>query len=380
MRHIPYGHQVIDRSDIESVVDVLKSEWLTTGPKVSAFEKAISEYVGCTSAVTVNSGTSALDIAVQSLDLPKGSEIITTPFSFAATSNAVLYNGHTPVFADIERESRNIDPDRIKEKITPKTKAIIFVDYAGQPCRIDEIREIASDNDLYLIEDACHAFGAAYKNKRIGSFATDMTVFSFHPVKPITTGEGGAVVTNNPEFAKKASILRTHGIDKEARGDFGSGAEWAYDMIDLGRNYRMTDIQAALGLSQIKKIDSFIAARNKIAKKYTDLLADIPFVETPTTMRDVLHGWHIYTILLKNIDRNKFFAYLKQQGVGVNVHYIPTYRFSYYRKKLPVNPQDFPVTEDIFSRIITLPLYPTLTDDEQAYIVDCIKNAGKKFA
>lgn len=199
---IPYGHQTIDDEDIEEVIKVLRSDWLTTGPKISEFENALCDYVGSEHAIAMNSGTSALDIAVASLDLPRGSEVITTPFTFVATSNALLYNGLKPVFADIERETRNIDPEDIGHRITPRTKAIMYMDYAGHPCNIDEIQDIANEHDLYLIEDACHSFGATYHDKKIGSLA-DLTVFSFHPVKPITTGEGGAVVTNDPELAQK---------------------------------------------------------------------------------------------------------------------------------------------------------------------------------
>lgn len=380
MKYIPYGHQTIDDQDIKSVENVLRSDWLTTGPQVPAFERAITDYVGCRDAIAVNSGTSALDIAVQSLDLPKRSEVITTPFTFAATSNALLYNGLTPVYADIEKETRNIDPDQIRKKITPRTKAILFVDYAGQPCRIDEIREIASEHDLALIEDACHAFGASYQGKKIGSFAADMTVFSFHPVKPITTGEGGAVVTNDPDLGKKMRLLRTHGIDKDSRSLFGSDAEWAYDMVDLGRNYRMTDIQAALGISQMKKLDVFIAKRNKIARMYTELLENVSRIEIPKTEAGILHGWHLYTILLKTINRNTFFASLKKQGIGVNVHYIPTYHFSYYRRNVPVNPKEYPVTEDVFKRIITIPLSPSLTEEEVLYVAGCIRKECEHYS
>jgi dTDP-4-amino-4,6-dideoxygalactose transaminase len=262
MRFIPYGHQSIDDEDVQSVVEVLKSDWLTTGPTVNQFEQDLAGYVGAQHAVAVNSGTSALDIAVQALDLPKGSEIITTPFTFAATSNAILYNGHVPVFADIDPATRNIDPDEIRKRITPKTRAIIYVDYAGHPCAIDEIRDIARDHDLRLIEDACHALGASYKGRKTGTFA-DMTIFSFHPVKPITTGEGGAVVTDDPELAARLKLLRSHGIDRNVGDMFGEGSQWAYDMVELGRNYRMTDIQAALGVSQLKKIDTFIKRRNE---------------------------------------------------------------------------------------------------------------------
>jgi UDP-4-amino-4,6-dideoxy-N-acetyl-beta-L-altrosamine transaminase len=376
---IPYGHQSIDAEDIDAVVSVLKSDWLTTGPQVTAFERAITEYTGCRHAVAVNSGTSALDIAVQALNLPKGAEVITTPFTFAATNNALLYHDLIPVFTDIEKETRNIDPDRIRKNISKKTKAIIFVDYAGQPCRIDEIREIASEHNLLLVEDACHALGASYHSKKIGSFAADMTIYSFHPVKPITTGEGGAVVTDHPDFAEKLRILRTHGIDKGVKDRLGPNADWVYDMVELGRNYRMTDFQAALGISQMKKLEKFIAKRNKIARVYTELLSDFPFIETPITQEGVTHGWHLYTILLENVNRDKFYAFMRTQGIGVNVHYIPTYHFSYYRRNIPVNPWDYPVTEDVFNRIITIPLYPSLTEDEISFIVERIKDAGKKF-
>lgn len=378
MNNIPYGHQSIDISDIKAVENVLKSDWLTTGPKVPEFEKKISDYVGCRHTIVVNSGTSALDIAIQSLHLSKGSEVISTPFTFVATNNSLLYNNLKPVFTDIEKDTRNIDPDQIRKKITKKTKAIIYVDYAGQPCRIDEIREIAHEYDLWLIEDACHAFGASYHGKKIGSFA-DLTVFSFHPVKPITTGEGGAVVTDNEGFARKLRLFRNHGIDKDARERFSSGADWAYDMLELGRNYRMTDIQAALGISQIKKIDYFIAKRNELAMLYNELLENIPYIDTPTIMEDIVHGWHLYTILLKNMDRDRFYSFMKKNNIGVNVHYIPTYQFRYYQKNIQTNPIGYPVTEDVFKRIITLPLYPSLKESELGFVVETIKSVKNKI-
>ncbi|WP_445475045.1 UDP-4-amino-4,6-dideoxy-N-acetyl-beta-L-altrosamine transaminase [Methanococcoides methylutens] len=370
---IPYGHQLIDNNDIEEVVKVLNSDWLTTGPKVSEFEKAICDYVGCKYAIAVNSGTSALDIAVGSLGLPKGSEIITTPFTFAATSNCLLYNHLKPVFADIKKDTRNIDPEDIRRKITPKTKAIIYVDFAGHPCDINEIKEIARGHDLRLIEDASHAFGASYHGKKIGNFA-DLTVFSFHPVKPITTGEGGAVVTDNPELAEKTRLLRNHGIDKDAATRYGPDAGWAYDMKMLGRNYRITDIQAALGISQLKKLDGFIGRRNEIANLYNELLDGCELVETPITKEGMGHGWHIYTVLLNEaINRNEFFKYMRKNEIGVNVHYIPIYHFTYYRKHFDFDEDDFPKTEDVFNRIITLPIYPGMKDEEVELVVKTIK-------
>ncbi len=371
---IPYGHQTIDDEDIEEVIKVLKSDWLTTGPKISEFEKAICDYVGCSYAVVMNSGTSALDVAVASLDLPKGSEVITTPFTFAATSNALLYNGLKPVFADIERETRNIDPEDIERKITPRTKAIMYVDYAGHPCNIEEIQDIANEHDLYLIEDACHSFGAAYHGKKIGNFA-DLTVFSFHPVKPITTGEGGAVVTNDPELVKKVRMLHSHGIDRDAISRYGPDAGWAYDMKMLGRNYRMTDIQAALGISQLKKIDHFIERRNEIASYYKKLLQDIVSISLPSIKEGIRHGWHIYTVLLEgSINRNGLFKYLRTENIGANVHYIPVYRHSYYLETFDYNKKDYPVTEDVFERIITLPLYPSMKETDVEYVASAISN------
>ena len=375
MKYIPYGHQWIDENDIEEVVEVLKSDWITTGPKIAEFENALSSYICCKYAVAVNSGTSALDIAVQTLNLPAGSEVITTPFTFVGTSNAILYNNLQPVFVDIEKETRNINPDDVRKKITEKTKAINYVDYAGQPCDIEELKAIAEEHDIYLIEDACHAIGAEYKDKKVGTFA-DMTVFSFHPVKHITTGEGGAVVTNNKEFYDRLKILRNHGIDKSALDRFGPEAGWAYDLKLLGRNYRITDFQAALGISQLKKLDEFISRRNEIVRMYNEAFEDIPEIETPIIKPYVKPAWHIYTILLDGIDRDTFFSKMRARNIGVNVHYIPIYRFSYYQEQFDINPTEFPVTEEVFSKIITLPLFSKMTDDEVLNVIDIVKDFG----
>lgn len=373
MEFIPYGLQWIDDDDINEVVSVLKSDWITTGPKIKEFEDALCAYIGCGYCVAVNSGTSALDIAVHSLDLPSDGEIITTPFTFAATSNSIIYNGLKPVFADICSDTFNIDPEDIRKKISKDTKAIIYVDYAGQPCDIKVIKEIADEFDLYLIEDACHAIGAEYENKKVGNFA-DLTVFSFHPVKHITTGEGGAVVMNNKELYEKLSILRNHGIDKNAMDRYGPHASWAYDMKFLGRNYRITDFQAALGISQLRKLDRFIERRSELASKYNEFLSEIDFVRLPAVKNNIRHAWHIYTILLDDsIKRDEFFKYMKAAGIGVNVHYIPVYRHSYYVNNFDFNKNDFPVTEDTFKRILTLPLFPKMGWDKLEYVVEAIK-------
>jgi UDP-4-amino-4,6-dideoxy-N-acetyl-beta-L-altrosamine transaminase len=368
MDFIPYGKQRIDDDDINEVVKVLRSDWITTGPKIKEFEDALCSYIGCKHCVVVNSGTSALDIAVQALELPNESEVITTPFTFVATSNAIIYNGLKPVFADICNDTFNIDPEDIRRKITKDTKAIIYVDYAGQPCDIKSIREIADEFDLYLIEDACHAIGAEYEGKKIGNFA-DLTIFSFHPVKHITTGEGGAVVTDDEGLYEHLSLLRSHGIDKDAQNRYGPDASWAYDMKYLGRNNRMTDFQAALGISQLKKLDMFIEKRNELASRYHELLGNIDAVKLPVIMKIVRHAWHLYTILLDgSIDRDEFFKYMRNANIGVNLHYIPVYRHSYYVENFGFDAGDFPVTEDVFKRIITLPLFPRMSEHELTYI------------
>ena len=374
MDFIPYGKQWIDDDDINEVVSVLKSDWITTGPKIKEFEDALCAYTGCRHCVAVNSGTSALDIAVQALELPKGSEVITTPFTFVATSNAIIYNGLKPVFADICSDTFNIDPEDIRRKITKDTKAIIYVDYAGQPCDIKVIREIADEFDLYLIEDACHAIGAEYDGNKVGNFA-DLTIFSFHPVKHITTGEGGAVVTDDEGLYERLSLLRSHGIDKDAQDRYGPDASWAYDMKYLGRNYRITDFQAALGISQLKKLDGFIDKRNELALRYQEILGDVGVVTLPVIKSNVRHVWHLFTILLhESVDRDEFFKYMRSANIGVNLHYIPVYRHSYYVKNFGFDAGAYPVTEDVFKRIITLPLFPKMSEHELVYICNKIEN------
>ncbi len=372
MDFIPYGMHWIDEEDINEVAKVLRSNWITTGPKIKEFEDALCAYIGCRYCVAVNSGTSALDIAVQSLDLPVGSEIITTPFTFVATSNAIIYNRHKPIFADICNDTFNIDPENIRRKITKNTKAIIYVDYAGQPCDIKAIKEIADEFDLYLIEDACHAIGAEYEGRKVGNFA-DLTIFSFHPVKHITTGEGGAVVTDDEELYERLSLLRSHGIDRDAQDRYGPDASWAYDMKYLGRNYRITDFQAALGSSQLKKLNGFIDKRNELALRYNELLGGIDGVTLPVAEDNVRHAWHLYTILLdRSIDRDEFFKYMRSANIGVNLHYIPVYRHSYYLKNFKIDKSDFSVTEDVFKRIITLPLFPHMSEQQIEYVVTSI--------
>lgn len=386
MDYIPYGKQTINNCDINAVVSVLKSDWLTTGPKILEFEKALCTYINCNHAVAVNSGTSALDIAIQVLELPEGSEVITTPFSFVATSNAILYDNLTPVFVDIDPTTFNIDPSKIEEKITDKTKAILFVDYAGYPCDIKAIGKIADKYDLYLIEDAAHSLGAEYNNIKVGNLV-DLTAFSFHPIKSITTGEGGAVTTNNRSLYEKLKMLRNHGIDKNVLQNHNKISTWKYDMKYLGRNYRMTDIQAALGISQLEQLDTFIIHRNKLSSMYTlDYLFNMnlskiskPLTHSLNNSYEIRHSHHIFPILFDNkTTRDECFTYMRKAGIGVNLHYIPIYRFSYYVDKFNIDPTLFPVTEDVYSRIMTLPLYPSMSTDEHEYVCNTLRKFLEK--
>lgn len=373
---LPYALHWIDDEDIEEVVKVLKSDWITTGPKIKEFEDSVCEYADCKYGIAVNSGTSALDIAVACLGLESG-EVITTPFTFVATANSILFNGLKPVFADIKNYTYNINPKEIRRKVTDETRVIIYVDYAGQPCDIEEVKKIAEEYNLFLIEDAAHALGAEYEGRKVGSFA-DITIFSFHPVKHITTGEGGMCVTNNEEFAEKMRMLRNHGIDRAARERYGPDASWAYNVRFLSRNYRITDFQAALGISQLKKIERFMERRREIAQIYNDAFESVPEITLSHVKSNVRHVWHIYTILLNGINRDKFFKLMRGKNVGVNVHYIPVYRHSYY-KRFSLDPEDFPVTEDVFNRIITLPLFPKMTDEDALYVVDMVKESIKEL-
>jgi len=365
---IPYGRQHIDRDDIEEVVKVLKSDWLTQGPKVLEFEKALAKYCGAKYAVAVSSGTAALHLAYLAAGLKNGDEVITTPNTFVATTNMLLAVRAVPVFCDIKMDTYNIDEDKIEKYITKKTRAVVPVHFAGQPCNMDKILKLAKKYNLLVIEDACHALGAEYENRKVGSIG-DMTIFSFHPVKSITTGEGGAVLTNNEAFYKKLLHLRTHGIKKDKNG-FNV-------MTELGYNYRLTDIQAALGLSQLKKLDKFLEQRHGIVSWYNAELGDIKEIALPVELADTRSAWHIYVIRTKDIKiRNSLASFLKQSGIGVNFHYPSVYSHPYYRKN--GNRKTKLANEEIYHKsCLTIPLYPTLTLQNVKYVSEKIKTFYK---
>ena len=361
---IPYGHQHINQKDIAAVIKVLKSDWLTQGPKILEFEKALANYCGAKYAVIVSHGTAALHLAYLAAGLKRGDEVITTPNTFVATTNMLLAAGAKPVFADIRLDTYNIDESKIEKLINKKTKAIIPVDFAGQPCDLKKILKLAKKYKLLVIEDASHALGARCQGRKIGSLA-DLTVFSFHPVKPITTGEGGAILTDNKRYYQQLILLRNHGIYKDKKGK--------NVMVDLGYNYRLTDLACALGISQLKRLDSFIKKRRQIVKWYQAELKNIKEIILPHEIKGNYSGWHLYVIrTLKSPVRNKLVAYLKSAGVGANFHYPAVYRQPYYRKlgyRLNLK------NEEIYQQsCLTLPCYPDLSKSEVKYISKTIKD------
>lgn len=369
---IPYGRQTVEEDDIQAVVDVLRSDYLTTGPKIAEFEKMVADYVGAKYAVAISNGTSALHAACFTAGIQPGDEVITTPLTFAASSNCVLYCGGTPVFADVDPKTYNIDPEDIRRKITDKTKAIIAVHLAGQPCDMDEIHKIAKEHDLLVIEDGAHALGSVYKGKKVGTLS-DMTTFSFHPVKPITTGEGGMIVTDNKEFYQKMMLFRSHGITRDENLMTRNDGSWFYQQLDLGYNYRITDIQCALGCSQMKKLDRFLARRKEIVARYNEAFADCENIIIPYQLPETESGWHLYIVQVKNCDRKKVFEALREQGIAVNVHYIPVYMHPYYQEHgyKDIHCRN---AEEVYSHIISLPLYPTLMVEEQEYVIETLKH------
>ncbi|MEK7482206.1 MAG: UDP-4-amino-4,6-dideoxy-N-acetyl-beta-L-altrosamine transaminase [Patescibacteria group bacterium] len=370
-KFLPYGHQCVEKDDIKAVVEVLKGDWLTQGPKVAEFEKKVAQYCGVEYAVAVSSGTAALSAAYLAAALSAGDEVITTPLTFAATSNALVHCGGAPVFVDVEEETLNINPELIEKAITKKTKAIAVVDFAGHPCDLDKIKAIAKKHKLLIIEDAAHSLGAMYKDRMVGSMA-DLTTLSFHPVKLITTGEGGMVLTSRKDFYEKMLVMRHHGIVKKpAKG------LWYYEIETPGHNFRLTDIQCALGISQLKKIYRFLTRRRQIAKKYQTAFSGLNEIILPTEKPYAKSAWHIFPIQFNleklKIRRKEIFEKLREQGLGVQVHYVPLHLQPFYQKKFGYKKGDFPVAETYYERAITLPLFPQMTALDIQFVIKAVK-------
>ena len=379
---LPYGRQSVEENDIRAVVEVLRSDWLTTGPKVAEFEEAFAARVGAKHAVSFSSGTAALHGAAFAAGLRPGDEAVTTPMTFAATANCVLYQGATPVFADVCRDTLNIDPEQIKQRITPRTKAILAVDYAGHPADLDRIREIGKKRNLVVIEDACHALGAEYRGRCVGSIA-DITVFSFHPVKHVTTGEGGMVATNDAGLAETLRCFRNHGISSEARQRQSAG-QWHYEMVLLGFNYRLPDIACALGLDQLKRLDSNLARRRQIAAAYGSAFRDIRGIIPPAVKPEVNPAWHLYPIRLDlqalAADRAQVFRALRAENIGVNVHYVPVHYHPYYQGRFGDRRGEFPVAEDAYERLISLPMFHGMNDADVDDVLTAVNKVLSYYA
>ena len=375
---LPYGRQTLTETDVAAATEVLRSDWLTTGPKVAEFEEAIADYVGVRHAVSFSSGTAALHAAVLAAGLKPGDEAITTPLTFCATANAVLYGGGTPVFADVRDETLTIDPEEVERRITPRTKALLPVDYAGHPADLDALLALADRHELIVIEDAAHALGAKYRSRMVGSIS-HMSVFSFHAVKHLTTGEGGMVTTNNGEFVQRLREVRNHGIDSDARARQADG-QWHYEMTTLGFNYRLTDIACALGLAQLPRLPANLARRRAIAARYEKALATVSSLALPIVAADVTSAWHLYPVRVDaSMDRAEVFDALRAEGLGVNVHYIPVHLHPYYRSRFGYRGGEFPIAETAYGRLISLPMFHGMTDEDVDDVILAVEKVMNYF-
>jgi perosamine synthetase len=361
-RLLPYGRQSVTEADIAAVVDVLRSDWLTTGPKVEEFEHAFASAVGAAHAVACSSGTAALHAAVFAAGIGPGDEVITTSLTFCATANSVIYQGGQPIFADVEPDTLNLSAGAARARLTPRTRALMPVDYAGHPADLDELLAVARERQLVVIEDASHALGAQYRARPVGS-VSHLTTFSLHPVKHLTTGEGGMVTTNDAGLARRLRLFRSHGIESDARRRQERG-EWHYEMTELGFNYRLTDIGCALGLSQLPRLGQNVARRRQIAARYGEALAAVESIALPVVRPDVGPAWHLYPIRIRagRERRDMAFRALRAEGIGVNVHYIPVHLHPYYRTRFGLGAGLTPIAEQAATELLSLPMFHGMTD------------------
>lgn len=368
---LPYGRQWLTEDDIAAVVSVLGSDWLTTGPTIAEFEEAFAKFVGAREAVVVSSGTAALHASMHALGIGPGDEVIVPPMTFAASANAVVYQGGMPVFADVDPETLLLDPAQVEAKLSRRTRAIVAVDYCGQPCDYDALRAIAERHGLALVSDACHALGGAYRDRPVGTLA-DLSTFSLHPVKHMTAGEGGVITTHERATAERMRAFRNHGISSDHRQREQVGS-WFYEMIDLGYNYRLTDLQCALGLSQLRKVREWVHRRQVIARAYAARFEALPAVRPLRVLPAVSHAYHLYVIRLDparlTVDRGTIFKALRAEGIGVNVHYIPVHMHPFYRERFGTGPGLCPVAESAYEQILSLPIFPRMSaaDEEDVF-------------
>ncbi len=378
-RMIPYGRQWIDNDDTEAVLEVLRSDWLTTGPKVEGFETDFARFVGARAAVAVSSGTAALHAAMYAIGIAPGDEVIVPAMTFVASANCVVFQGGTPVFADVSPHTLLIDSARVEARITERTKAIIAVDYAGQPCSYDALRTLAKSHKLSLVSDASHSTGAVYKGRPVGSLA-DLTTFSFHPVKNMTTGEGGMVTTDDPALERRLRSFRNHGLTKDSHERERAGS-WHYEMDDLGYNYRLTDFQCALGQTQLGKLPGWIQRRREIAGRYDTAFGAMNALTPLALEPDVQHAYHLYVVQLdlKRLKktRDEMYSALRSQGIGVNVHYMPVHLHPFYGRRFGTHKGMCPVAERAYERIISLPMFPRMTDNDVNIVIATVQKVVK---
>jgi UDP-4-amino-4,6-dideoxy-N-acetyl-beta-L-altrosamine transaminase len=373
--YIPFCRHSIDDDEIAAVVETLRSAWITTGPKTKLFEENFREYVGARFAIAVSSCTAGLHLALVAAKIGAGDEVITTPYTFASTASVIIHTGARPVLVDIADDDFNIDLDAIERAITPRTRAIIPVHFAGKPCKMDEMIAIANRHNLLVIEDAAHAVGAKYKDRKIGRVG-DATVFSFYATKNLTTAEGGMITTDNEELAEKIRLLSLHGISKDAWKRYSAEGKWYYEILYPGFKYNMTDIQSAIGIGQLRKLDHAIELRESIAKHYTECFRDNSEIQTPPTVNGDRHAWHLYVIRLRGAvadKRDRFIEILNSEKIGTSVHFIPIHLHPYYRDQFGYKLGDFSNAENTYRRAVSLPLYPSMTHAEAERVVSVVK-------
>jgi perosamine synthetase len=379
---LSYGKQWIDDEDIRNVRAVLTSDFLTQGPQIAEFEQALGKYTGARYCVAVANGTAALHLAVAALELAPDSEGITSTISFVASSNAMIYNNIKPVFADIDQRTYLLDHSDLEKRITPRTKLFLPVHFAGQPAEMKKLKILSEKYKCAVIEDAAHAIGSRYHDgSPVGNCRySDLTIFSFHPVKTITTGEGGAITTNDPGLYEKLLLLRNHGITREPRQLSNHPGPWYYEMHLLGFNYRLTDLQAALGLSQLKKLDRFIQRRREIVQRYNTAFAAIPWLTIPYEQKEVFSAFHLYVLRIDfnkiNKNRLQVMEILKKKNIGTQVHYIPIHTQPYYQRRFHYHWGEFPNAENYYQQALSIPLYPKLTDEQIQYVIDSVIELG----
>jgi perosamine synthetase len=379
---IPFHKPAIDEDEIQSVVETLKSGWLTTGPKVKRFEEEFARYLGCRHAVAVNSGTAALHLALDAIGIKEGDDVILPTMTFAATAEVVLYFKANPVLVDCEPDTLNLDPKQLESAITSRTKAIVPVHLGGQPCDMDRILELARRYNLKVIEDAAHALPAAYHGKKVGTIG-DITCFSFYATKTITTGEGGMATTENSEWAERMRMMSLHGISHDAWKRYTKEGSWYYEILYPGFKYNLTDIAAAIGIEQLKKCNEFWEARQRIAMNYAKAFADLQEIELATSRNDVQHAWHLFVIQLNlerlRVSRNQFVEALREKEIGTSVHFIPLHLHPYYRDKFGYKPGNFPNASAAFERIISLPIYPKMTEGNVRDVIVAVRRLIQEY-